>query len=67
MLFQEGEFRGVMSWGAEPNDLDFHDLIFDGTTEECEVYYAAKTCGNVQLDIDNTQVKYTSQYYHQSQ
>ncbi len=46
-----------MSWGEKPNDLDFHDMLFDGATLDCEVYYSHKECGNVILDIDNTQVQ----------
>ncbi len=53
--FQEGEFRAVMSWGTNPDDLDFHDLIFDGPNVECEVFYSNKQCGDVSLDVDNTQ------------
>ncbi len=61
---QEGEFRGVMSWGSEPQDLDFHDLIFTQLgVVECEVYYSNKECGNVNLDIDNTNVSGTGQFY----
>ncbi len=54
---QDTEFRAVMSWGHTPNDLDIHNRVYDDDGElQCDVYYGDKECGNVHLDIDNTDV-----------
>lgn len=52
-----GQFRVVLNWGANPEDLDSH-LTGPGTTATAprwHIYYAAKTDGGIcGLDVDDT-------------
>ena len=46
-----GEDRVILTWAEQPPDLDMHLFICN---RGCEVYYADKTCENVNLDVDVT-------------
>jgi hypothetical protein len=45
------QWRAVLTWGAQPRDLDSHTLTPSG----CEVYFSHRVCGGVSLDVDATQ------------
>ena len=45
-----GEDRVILTWAEQPRDLDMHLFICN----RCEVYYSARNCENVNLDIDVT-------------
>jgi hypothetical protein len=50
-----GEFRVVLTWGEQPNDLDSHltGPAADGTNR-FHVYYSSKTHDVASLDVDDT-------------
>jgi len=49
-IVNQGEYRIILSWGANPRDLDSHLWIPDG--EHC--YYGHKTVSGANLDYDDT-------------
>jgi hypothetical protein len=49
-ILTSGEYRFVLSWGAEPSDLDSHMLTPGGE----EIYYSAKIGTGLALDVDDT-------------
>ena len=52
-LDPDQNYRLVMSWGPEPQDLDLHVIEFDSTTYVCETFYADKNgCKNISLNQD---------------
>lgn len=46
---EEGIYRVVLTWGAEPRDLDSHL-----TSENYHVYYSRSSCDYAWLDVDDT-------------
>jgi len=46
-----GQFRAVLTWAAQPADLDAH--IY--TPNNCQVYYGNRACGTTSLDVDQRQ------------
>ncbi|HVZ43933.1 MAG TPA: hypothetical protein VHA82_08995 [Ramlibacter sp.] len=49
-----GQFRIILTWGADPSDLDSHLTGPDGAGGRWHVYYANKTAGGIcALDVDD--------------
>lgn len=49
-----GTIRIVLSWGAEPSDLDAHLTGPDGTGNRFHLYYSSRDTGGATLDHDDT-------------
>lgn len=47
------DIRVVLSWGAEPMDIDLHALMETNGSEVGHVYYNNKQIGNTSLDVDD--------------
>jgi hypothetical protein len=50
----EGALRLVLTWGEAPNDLDSHLTGPDGTGGRFHVYFASRSYGLTNLDVDDT-------------
>ena len=50
----DGEITAVLSWGANPSDLDSHLVRKTNGTQDYHVYYGSKTGVDANLDRDDT-------------
>lgn len=50
----EGAYRIVLTWGANPRDLDSHLTGPNGPGERFHIFYASGTYGDSNLDLDDT-------------
>ncbi|MEM8559812.1 MAG: carboxypeptidase regulatory-like domain-containing protein, partial [Bacteroidota bacterium] len=50
----EGAYRIVLSWGANPDDLDSHLTGPDGQGGRFHIYFVSETFGDSNLDLDDT-------------
>ena len=50
LIFQVGDEKIILTWGALPRDLDLHLYICD----QCEVFYNVRNCLGANLDADMT-------------
>ena len=49
----EKDIRVVLSWGAQPMDLDIHAVFSNTSNEPQHVYFGNKKAGNIMLDVDD--------------
>ena len=50
LMFQVGDEKIILTWGALPMDLDLHLYICG----QCEVFYAFRNCLGANLEADMT-------------